>query len=46
MPAREPIIVLELAWVSDYMPWFRIYGKPYLLSEEQKHRQIHVERER
>ncbi|MBA0617632.1 hypothetical protein Godav_027059, partial [Gossypium davidsonii] len=22
------------------MPWFRIHGKPYLLSEEQRRRQI------
>ncbi|MBA0765081.1 hypothetical protein Gotri_014340, partial [Gossypium trilobum] len=28
------------------MPWFRIYGKPYLLSEEQRRRKIRVERER
>ncbi|MFQ6660725.1 hypothetical protein Gotur_029132, partial [Gossypium turneri] len=28
------------------MPWFRIYGKPYLLSKEQMHQQVHVERER
>ncbi|MBA0876367.1 hypothetical protein Goshw_026531 [Gossypium schwendimanii] len=27
------------------MPWFRIHGKPYLLSEEQKRQQIQVERE-
>ncbi|MBA0673644.1 hypothetical protein Goklo_007346, partial [Gossypium klotzschianum] len=28
------------------MPWFRIHGKSYLLSEEQRHWQIHVESER
>ncbi|KAK5777036.1 hypothetical protein PVK06_045001 [Gossypium arboreum] len=27
------------------MPWFRIYGKPYLLSEEERRRQIRVQRE-
>ncbi|MFQ6626234.1 hypothetical protein Gotur_005148 [Gossypium turneri] len=32
IPTREPIIVLELACVPEYMPWFRIHGKPYLLS--------------
>ncbi|MBA0643926.1 hypothetical protein Goklo_028168, partial [Gossypium klotzschianum] len=35
-----------LACVLDYMPWFRIHSKSYLLSEEQRHRQIRVERER
>ncbi|MBA0728976.1 hypothetical protein Golax_022745, partial [Gossypium laxum] len=38
IPTREPIIVPELACVLDYMPWFRIHGKPYLLSEEQRRR--------
>ncbi|MBA0855383.1 hypothetical protein Goshw_012904 [Gossypium schwendimanii] len=32
--SEELIIVLELAYASDYMPWFRIHGKSYLLSEE------------
>ncbi|KAG8496778.1 hypothetical protein CXB51_007986 [Gossypium anomalum] len=27
----EPIIILELACDPDYMPWFRIHNKPYLL---------------
>ncbi|KAG8487026.1 hypothetical protein CXB51_020704 [Gossypium anomalum] len=43
---REPIIIPELACTPDYMPWFRIHGKPYLLSEEQRRRQIRVKRER
>ncbi|MBA0699040.1 hypothetical protein Goari_000711 [Gossypium aridum] len=34
IPTREPIIVLKLACESDYMPWFRIHGKSYLLFEE------------
>ncbi|MFQ6650393.1 hypothetical protein Gotur_022119 [Gossypium turneri] len=38
IPTREPIIVLELAW--DYMSWFRIHDKPYLLSKEKRCRQI------
>ncbi|KAG8481071.1 hypothetical protein CXB51_025794 [Gossypium anomalum] len=45
IPTREPIIVPELACVPEYMPWFRIHGKPYLLSEERR-RQIRVQRER
>ncbi|MBA0859348.1 hypothetical protein Goshw_006039 [Gossypium schwendimanii] len=28
------------------MSWFRIHGKPYLLSKEQRHQQVRVERER
>ncbi|KAK5776160.1 hypothetical protein PVK06_044119 [Gossypium arboreum] len=31
IPIREPIIVPELACAPEYMPWFRIHGKPYLL---------------
>ncbi|KAH1096956.1 hypothetical protein J1N35_013877 [Gossypium stocksii] len=46
IPTREPIIVPELACVPEYMPWFRIHGKPYLLSEEERRRQIRVQRER
>ncbi|KAG8493634.1 hypothetical protein CXB51_011039 [Gossypium anomalum] len=46
IPTREPIIVPELACVPEYMPWFRIHGKSYLLSEEERRRQICVPRER
>ncbi|MBA0878165.1 hypothetical protein Goshw_030282 [Gossypium schwendimanii] len=46
IPTREPVIILELACVSDYMPWFRKYGKAYLLLEEQRRWQIRVKRER
>ncbi|KAG8483455.1 hypothetical protein CXB51_023180 [Gossypium anomalum] len=46
IPDRELIIVPKLACTLNYMPWFRIHGKPYLLSEEQRRRQIRVERER
>ncbi|MBA0877399.1 hypothetical protein Goshw_019933, partial [Gossypium schwendimanii] len=28
------------------MPWFRIHGKPYLITPEERQRQIHVGRER
>ncbi|MFQ6623958.1 hypothetical protein Gotur_003593 [Gossypium turneri] len=40
IPTREPIIVPELAYVLEYMPWFRINGKPYLLSLEERQRPI------
>ncbi|KAK5771985.1 hypothetical protein PVK06_048243 [Gossypium arboreum] len=33
---RELIIVPELACIPDYMSWFRIHGKPYLLLKEQR----------
>ncbi|MFQ6656381.1 hypothetical protein Gotur_026504, partial [Gossypium turneri] len=46
IPTREPIIVLELACVLEYMPWFRIHDNPYLLSPEQRQRQLRVQRER
>ncbi|KAG8501048.1 hypothetical protein CXB51_003147 [Gossypium anomalum] len=46
IPTREPIIIPELACVPEYMPWFRIHGKPYLLSEEERQRQLHAQRER
>ncbi|MFQ6637006.1 hypothetical protein Gotur_013553 [Gossypium turneri] len=36
IPTREPTIVVELAFAPDYMPWFRIHGKSYLLLEEQR----------
>ncbi|KAK5833428.1 hypothetical protein PVK06_017256 [Gossypium arboreum] len=45
IPNRKPIIIPELAYTPDYMPWFKIHGKPYLLSKEQRRRQIRVERE-
>ncbi|MBA0760578.1 hypothetical protein Gotri_023311 [Gossypium trilobum] len=34
IPAREPIIIPELTYTLNYMPWFRIHGKPYLLPKE------------
>ncbi|KAG8485637.1 hypothetical protein CXB51_018873 [Gossypium anomalum] len=46
IPTREPIIVPELACIAEYMPWFRIHSKPYLLSEEERRRQIRAQRER
>ncbi|KAG8488860.1 hypothetical protein CXB51_016739 [Gossypium anomalum] len=46
LPICELIIVLELAYAPDYMPWFRIHDKPYLLLDEQRRRQIRVVRKR
>ncbi|KAK8291527.1 hypothetical protein V6Z12_D06G065200 [Gossypium hirsutum] len=46
IPTREPIIVPKLVCVLEYMPWFRIHGKSYLLTPEERQRQIRVERER
>ncbi|MBA0875659.1 hypothetical protein Goshw_028487, partial [Gossypium schwendimanii] len=46
IPTREPIIILELACVSEYMPCFKIHGKPYLLWVEERQRQLRVQRER
>ncbi|KAH1098168.1 hypothetical protein J1N35_015089 [Gossypium stocksii] len=46
IPTRELIIVPELACIPEYMPWFRIHGKPYLLLEEERRRQLRVQRER
>ncbi|KAG8486601.1 hypothetical protein CXB51_020080 [Gossypium anomalum] len=46
IPTRDPIIVPELACVPKYMPWFKIHGKSYLLSEEKRQRQLRVQRER
>ncbi|MFQ6651822.1 hypothetical protein Gotur_023995 [Gossypium turneri] len=46
IPIMEPIIVSGLACVPEYMPWFRIHGKPYLLSTEERQRQLRVQRER
>ncbi|MFQ6654280.1 hypothetical protein Gotur_025338 [Gossypium turneri] len=38
LPTREQVIVSELACVPEYMPWFRIHGKPYLLTPEERQR--------
>ncbi|KAH1039659.1 hypothetical protein J1N35_041402 [Gossypium stocksii] len=46
IPTRESIIVPKLACVPEYMSWFKIHGKPYLLSEKERRRQIRVKRER
>ncbi|MBA0672214.1 hypothetical protein Goklo_025342 [Gossypium klotzschianum] len=46
IPTRKPIIVPELACMPDYMPWFRIHGRPYLLSKEKRQQQLRVQRKR
>ncbi|MFQ6642718.1 hypothetical protein Gotur_018344, partial [Gossypium turneri] len=46
IPTQEPIIVLELVCVPKYMQLFRINEKPYLLSLEERQRQLRVQRER
>ncbi|MBA0755124.1 hypothetical protein Gogos_020156 [Gossypium gossypioides] len=46
IPTREPNIVPELACVPEYIPSFRIYGKPYLLSAKGRQQQLRVQRER
>ncbi|KAK5776301.1 hypothetical protein PVK06_044260 [Gossypium arboreum] len=54
IPTRESIIIPELACVAEYMPWFKIHGKPwfiihgkpYLLSEEERRRQIRAQKKR
>ncbi|MBA0753074.1 hypothetical protein Gogos_019880, partial [Gossypium gossypioides] len=46
IPTQEPIIIPELECVSEYIPWFRIHSKPYLLSKEKRRRQLRVQRER
>ncbi|KAH1098128.1 hypothetical protein J1N35_015049 [Gossypium stocksii] len=39
---REPIVISELTCNPEYMPWFRIYGQPYLLGEEARGRHPHT----
>ncbi|MBA0878701.1 hypothetical protein Goshw_010467 [Gossypium schwendimanii] len=46
IPIQELIISPELAYVPEYMSWFKIHGKPYLLAEQERQRQLRVQRER
>ncbi|MBA0747501.1 hypothetical protein Gogos_004412 [Gossypium gossypioides] len=34
LPIRKPFSSLDMAACLEYMPWFRVVGKPYLLSVE------------
>ncbi|MBA0879237.1 hypothetical protein Goshw_001644 [Gossypium schwendimanii] len=45
IPTWEPIIVPELTCMPEYMLWFRIHGKLYLLLAEDRQRQLCVQRE-
>ncbi|MBA0614757.1 hypothetical protein Godav_015004 [Gossypium davidsonii] len=45
IPTREPIIIPQLACVPEYMSWFKIHGKSYLLSTEERQRQLRVQKE-
>ncbi|MFQ6653274.1 hypothetical protein Gotur_024755, partial [Gossypium turneri] len=42
---QHKVDLRQLSCVPKYMSWFRIHGKPYLLTPEERQRQIHVERE-
>ncbi|KAK8309917.1 hypothetical protein V6Z12_D02G154100 [Gossypium hirsutum] len=44
LPTREVIIAPELTCDPKYMQWFKVYGKPYLLGEEERSRQPHTRR--
>ncbi|MBA0726641.1 hypothetical protein Golax_002455, partial [Gossypium laxum] len=44
LPTREAIVASELAYHSEYMPWFKVHGKPYLLAEEARGRQPYTRR--
>ncbi|MFQ6658552.1 hypothetical protein Gotur_027768 [Gossypium turneri] len=46
LPTCEAIVTPELACYSEYMSWFKVYGKPYLLSEKVRGRQSHMRRPR
>ncbi|MFQ6652505.1 hypothetical protein Gotur_024332 [Gossypium turneri] len=43
---QHKVDLWQLAWVLKYMSWFRIHGKTYLLTPEERQRQIRVQRER
>ncbi|KAH1067730.1 hypothetical protein J1N35_032717 [Gossypium stocksii] len=40
LPTCETIVTLELDYNLEYMPWFRVHDKPYLLAEEVRGRQL------
>ncbi|MBA0755547.1 hypothetical protein Gogos_022250 [Gossypium gossypioides] len=46
LPTHDAILVPELACNPDYMSWFRIHDKPYLLTEEERHQRPHTSRPR
>ncbi|MBA0610480.1 hypothetical protein Godav_011325 [Gossypium davidsonii] len=44
LATREPIFTPELAYYLEYMPWFRVHGKPYLLGGEARAKPPHARR--
>ncbi|MBA0679617.1 hypothetical protein Goari_011376 [Gossypium aridum] len=44
LATREPIFTPKLAYYPEYMPWFRVHGKPYLLGEEARAKPPHARR--
>ncbi|MFQ6623788.1 hypothetical protein Gotur_003631 [Gossypium turneri] len=44
LPTREVIIAPELTCDLEYLPWFRVHSKPYLLVEEARDRKLHMRR--
>ncbi|MBA0613289.1 hypothetical protein Godav_013749 [Gossypium davidsonii] len=46
LPSHDAILIPELAYDLNHIPWFRIHGKPYLLGEEARRRHPHTSRPR
>ncbi|MBA0662007.1 hypothetical protein Goklo_006213, partial [Gossypium klotzschianum] len=46
IPTREPFFTPETVTSSEYMTWFRLAGKLYLLLVEARSRQFHLRRQR
>ncbi|KAG8474236.1 hypothetical protein CXB51_033830 [Gossypium anomalum] len=46
LPIHEPFFLSYTVTYLEYMPWFRVTGKPYLLSVEAKSRQLRPKRSR
>ncbi|KAK5811438.1 hypothetical protein PVK06_026769 [Gossypium arboreum] len=46
LPTCEAIVAMELDCYLEYMPWFRVHGKLYLLGKEARGRQPHTRRPR
>ncbi|XP_040966160.1 uncharacterized protein [Gossypium hirsutum] len=44
LPSREAIFIPDLPCYLEYMPWFRLVGKPYLRSEEDGSGKPHTRR--
>ncbi|MBA0662249.1 hypothetical protein Goklo_006413 [Gossypium klotzschianum] len=44
LPPHKAVVALELACDPENMPWFRLLGKPYMLSEEDRSGQSHTMR--